>query len=248
MIKITLKYLVAFIFIAIASFSVGGVNVSAETAGTISGKTTSDSKILERANKEIEVRITSLNQLSTKIQLMKKLSDVQKSNFSTQISNLVSELSALKIKIAGETDKAVLKTDVASITKAYRIFALIEPQIRITASADRIISTVALFQTINLKLSAKMSEAQNAGNDVTEIVKLFADMTGKSTSAQAKAEEAINSIIVLKPDNGDKTIAASNKLTLKEARGLINDAHDDLKQAREDAKKILESLKAFSKK
>ena len=201
--------------------------------------------MLDRGNKEIDVRVAAMNELSTRIQSMVHLTDSEKSALSANFSNEISALNTLKTKLTTDTDKATLRADVASVTKAYRVFALVEPQGRITAASDRIISIVTTFQTINAKLAVKITAAQTAGHDVTALNAALADMTAKATDAQTQAQAAVSGVVSLAPDNGVAATATSNKAALVAARGAIKTATDDLKAARADAQTIVQGLKAF---
>lgn len=200
-----------------------------------------------RADKEMDRRIVALNKLQAKIQEMKKISVTAKSSFATTVQGQINLLNNLKIKINADADAATLKADVQSITKAYRIYALILPQVEIIAAADRLNSTADLLSAYANKLQARVTTAQAGGKDVTALQALLTDMNAKIADAKVQSANAIAGISVLVPDNGDKTAMAANTAALKTARTAINTGTKDVKDANKDGVKIRVGLKSFEK-
>jgi hypothetical protein len=198
-----------------------------------------------RADAQIDARITALNNLEARIGQMTKVTSDQKASLDASIQASINDMTALKAKIDADTDNATLKADIQSITKSYRIYILVLPQGRITAAADRIITIVGLFNDLSLKLQARISAAQAAGQNVTALNASLSDMNAKTADANVQAQAAINEVVVLKPDNGDKTIMASNDAALKDARAKLKVAMGDLKTARQDAGSIVKALIAI---
>lgn len=219
-------------------------NNASTTASTTIRKATKldqvSARLQERANKEIDRRITNLNKLEEKIQGISKLSSTEKASLVLTIQNQISLLSNLKIKINAETDAATLKTDVQSITKAYRIYALVLPQIEIIVAADKISTTANTLSDLSVKL-------QSRSKDVVAIQQLLADMNAKIADAQVKASAAIAGVKALVPDNGVKSIKDANDNAFKAARDSIKAGTKDLKDAKKIADKIRNSLKIGEK-
>jgi hypothetical protein len=230
---------VAGVLPALATTSVGvsinaNVNVSTKISAAIA-----------RGDKEIDRRITALNALSTRIGEMVKLSASEKTSFQASITAQVNTLTTLKAKIDADTDATVLKTDVKSITDSYRIFALILPQGRLMAAADRASTIASSLTTISGKLQVRISDAQTAGNNVSAMQTSLADMNAKIADANTQATAATNAVISLQPDNGNATVAASNKAALQASRADIKTATSDLTTARNDAQSIIKALEAL---
>ncbi len=201
-----------------------------------------------RATKEIDRRVTALSSLLTRVQAMVKVSDSEKATFNTTIQAQIDLLNNLKTKIAADTDVATLKTDVQSITKAYRIYALVLPQIQIIAAADRLASTTDLLTAFAVKLQTRITAAQTAGKDTTNLANLLTDANNKITDANNQSLNAMTGVISLKPDNGDKTVMTANTAALKAARANIKTGTQDLKTAYSDGMKIQAGLRAFEEK
>jgi hypothetical protein len=196
-----------------------------------------------RGNQEIDKRITSLNNLLSRIQEMKKVSDTQKASFSTTIQNEISNLTSLKAKVASDTSTTSAKADVQSITKAYRVYMLTVPQLRISAASDRIGTIADMLTTISGKLQTRLSQDTNISN-LSALQADLADLNAKIVDAKTQAQNAVSETASLQPDNGDKTIAQSNTTALKDAKSKIQAAKADFVAARKDVETIVNAIKA----
>lgn len=206
-------------------------------------KTAAMTRMEDKAGQEIDRRVMNLNGLLSRVEGIKNLSASDKTSISTAITNQVNGLTQFKAKIAADADATTLKADVKSITDAYRIYALVLPQVRIIAAADRIVTVAAGMQQLSAKLEARISAAQSAGADMTAAANAYADYNAKLTDAGAQAQAAVNGIATLVPDNGDKTKMAANMTALKAARTAIVTAQKDLAAARRDAAAIIAAVK-----
>lgn len=209
-------------------------------------KTRGELNTRDRAIAEIDRRVASLNKLVARVDAMKRVSDSNKASIKATVKTEIDALTTLKAKIQADTDEATLKADIASITKSYRIYALVTPQLSIMAATDRIVTTADLMTTFGTKLETRIAEAKTAGNSVTTLEAAYADMKVQISEAKANASAALSLTVNLKPDNGDKTVADANRKALEDARAKIKAAHDDLKSARKDAETIVKGLKSFN--
>ena len=215
--------------------------ITAERAAKIS---TAQANANARAAKQIEVRTNDLIALQKRIGAMKNVSDGAKTALTASLSTNIDSLAALKTKIESDTTAADLKADTAQITKGERIYALIKPQVNVTAAADRIGVVAGMLTDMNAKIQVRVTAAQTAGKDVSAITALQADMTAKIVEAKAQAAAATALVVGLVPDNGDKTILASNNAALKNARADLEAATKALKAAQKDMDGIVKMLKA----
>jgi hypothetical protein len=151
----------------------------------------------------------------------------------------------LEAKINADTDPAVLKTDIESITKSYRIYALVIPQGAVLASADRLLMLADSLTALNAKLQTRITAAQTAGKNVSALQTLSADMVAKIADARVQAQAAITLTSSLTPDNGDQAKFEANKKALQDARTKLHAGEKDLKDARKDAGDITKGIKSF---
>jgi len=203
---------------------------------------TTGERAKERANQEIDRRIESLNALEARIDGMARLSAEFKQVLSGNVDTQIQAMQALKTKIAAQTDLEALKADVRSIGETYRIYRLVIPQGHISAMADKLVNITVMMQTAGAKLQARVQAAAGAGADVTAATKALTDMANNLTTAQVKAKAAMDLILPLKPDEGDKATQDANNAALKKARTELQAGHQAVVAARKNMKAVVEFL------
>lgn len=235
---------------ATGSTTVGvrALGVKANASATV--RTNLEAQEVMRANMEITNRINALNALETRTNGMVKLSGDEKTNLSSAIQTQITAMMTLQGQINADqstNNTSSLKTDIQSITKTYRIYALILPQGEIAAASDRIMTITDAITTLGTTLQTRITAAQNAGANMSTSVSALADMNAKVADANTQATAAVNGTASLQPDNGNTTVAASNTAALKLARTDIQTAQKDLIAAQADAIKIIANIKASEK-
>ncbi len=225
-----------------AAVTAPGVTANVTTSAKF---TATETKAKTRGDAEIDRRTAALTDLNTRVQAMQKVTDTFKQNLAAAIQTQLTAFAALKVKIDADTDSATLKADLQSITDSYRVFALVVPQARIAAAADREVVLVSMMSTMGAKLQARIQAAQQSGATTTALVAALTDMATKLSDAQTKATAAVSTSAALSPDKGDKTVMASNTAALKTARTSIQAAQSDIVAARKDINTILAGLKAI---
>lgn len=197
----------------------------------------SKAKLNERAAKEIERRIEALNKLITRLGKMKRLSAESQASLKTKVEAEIAKLTALKTKIAADTDAATLKADVESIKSSYRIFALFMPQINIMATSDSILTAAENLSKLAAKLQTRL-DLETDNPDLSSLKTSLAEMNNSLTAANTQATSAQTTVIVLTPEGYPDNLA-----TLKSAREQVKTAHESLKTARKAAESIIKSIK-----
>ena len=210
-----------------------------KTAATVAAQTAIQ-KRKNAANKEIENRVDTLQKLTARIESMKKISPNDQAALARQIQSHVSELSVLKSTIDADTSTTTLKASEQSITKSYRTYALVMPRTNIIAAADRIKTLAAQMSELETKLRVRLAQATSTPSAAVQGA--LTDFATKIADAQTQAQNAENEVSGLQPDNGDKTIFASNLKALRDAQSKIQTARKDLETARKDIAIIQRSL------
>jgi len=200
--------------------------------------------IIKNADKEIDQRIENLNDLITRIGLMKKISAEEQKTLILSIQNEINQLASLKTKIDSDVDLQTAKADYQSITKSYRIYALIFPQISIMAASDRVMTIVNSMNIIGSKIQLRISALD--GNSAAAMNQILSDFTAKISDASTQANMAINEVSLLEPDQGDKTKMKANATALKDAKEKIKSAISSLIEARKDLGTIVRNLKEIN--
>ena len=233
---------------AFALAQTAGVGVSANAtvttpAASVTMSASAMAAAKSRGDKELDRRVEALTDANIRVQAMQKVTPTFKDNLGTALQTQIAAFNALKTKIDADTDAATLKTDIQSITQSYRVYALVLPQVRIAAAADRAVTISTMMQILGTKLAARIQAAGAAGADVTALTATLDDLGSKISDASTEAQAAVTTSASLAPDNGDKTVMASNNAALKTARTSLSTANTDLKAARKDIDTIVKGLK-----
>ena len=194
----------------------------------------------QKAEKEIDRRVTSMNDLITKINTTNKLSQAQKDSFDVTLQTNISNLTTLRAKIDADTNIDTLRVDVKAIIEQYRIFAILEPQIRLLKSSDIIDASIVKMNSIASKINIKILQLQSKGKNVTSLEMTYSDLLVKLADAKVQSDGVNNSVISLTPSS----YPATNQF--KQARSDLKQANLDLKGAREDIKSIMNAFKTIT--
>lgn len=236
-----MKKLLLILFATLLASSLQPVYAVKAATRSVEVKANVMTKLKEKATKEIDRRLNSLNKLIEKVNAVKRLTDVQKSTMVGQIQTEITNLTTLKTKIEGDTDIATLRTDVQSIVKSYRIYVLYIPKMTIIANADRILNLIeGEIATLTTKLQLRIDEAKSNGYDSTKLTDLMSQRKVKLDDATTQANGAIAKVTPLTPDGWP-----GNKTELQAARDMLKVARKDINDAQKLANQIRVQLKAM---
>jgi hypothetical protein len=180
----------------------------------------------------IQQRINSLNALITRIQGMKNVPDTAKASLVSSLQTEISNLTTLQTSLNGDTSTTTVSGSVSSITKAYRVYALVIPQAQIVAAADRVLNVTTMLTTIESKVDARIASSTTNASTTAAVNADLANFSSEVADATTQANGAVTEVSSLQPDNGNTTVAASNTAALKDARSKISVASRDLTSAR----------------
>lgn len=240
------KYLVIFtfiLFLASPSISNGVVATSTKSEARDESK---KERVKTTADKMLDQRIESLNKLKERLTQMKNLSDTDQAALNTVINNVINDLNNVRTNIETATSTESAKEARESITKKYRVYALLMPQLNIIASADRITTMVSMMNIVTAKLESRLSSASTTSSlsitDLNTANKALVEVKTKLADAQNNAQSAVTQVSGLIPDDGDKAIADSNLKSLKEARSKLKTAQSSLVTAKKNAESVMKVL------
>lgn len=196
--------------------------------------------IKTRGDQEISRRLTTLNTLNGKINDAIRLTASDKSALQSQINAEISGLTALKTKLDADTDLATTRADAQSIVNEYRVYVLIVPKVAIIRYADSIAQTNAKLSTLAGKLQTRITDAKNAGKDVSGLQSQLDQMNQDIIAANTTASTIESKVVGLQPTdyNSDHTILSGD-------RDQLNAAHQQNLSALNLAKQIAASLKTL---
>ena len=169
-----------------------------------------------KAANEIAKRQVTLSGLAAKLSLVK--SDCgQNAAVSQNISATQSGLTTLGATIASDTDLAKAKVDYRSIFGSYRVYALVAPRTHITLNCDNHQTYANNLKASAARLAAAITVAQSKGIDTTVASADLAQATAALDPAVARDVAAVNSVVGLIPDQGDRNLLAANTVALQSA-------------------------------
>lgn len=137
------------------------------------------SDVISRANSLIANRITTLNILNTRIQNDTRLTIAEKTALSGQIQTTISGLTSLKTKINADTSVQTALSDAKQIFTTYRVYEVLEPQIRILIILNNIQTMITRVQGLTPQLQSLITSLQSQGKDVSQLTPLLADITSQ---------------------------------------------------------------------
>jgi len=193
-----------------------------------------------RGDAEIQRRLVTLNSLSGVITGASHLTASDKAYLTTEVTTEVSGLTALETQLNGETTVTAGQQDVQSIYSEFRVYALIDPKVRLVRTADDQQAAESKLSTLATKLQARITADQTAGKDVTSLQATLTNMdtvVSDSTTISGPMEQTV---LTLQPAdyNSDHTLLSGDAAQLKTA-------HTDNVTASADAKTIVSGLKSI---
>lgn len=196
----------------------------------------------QRADSEIDRRIGNMTALQARIEAMAKIAS-SSATLEQSLQAQIAAMTALKAKVGSDDATTSLRADIQSITKSYRIYALVIPQAALTASADRILAVADQLAAFSAKLGQRISPLSS---DTSAMMQGLASMNAKIADARVQANAAVSAIVSLQADNGVTSVRDANASALKGAREKLQTAQQDLVAARKDAGSIVKMLEALS--
>ena len=219
--------------VSLAGLPASALSSNASTSTKGDTTTVGLSVIIQKGDKEITRRLTSLNAVAGKISSASKLSSADKATLSDEVSTEISGLTTLKANLDDATDTATAKTDAESIFNDYRVYALILPKINLVKTADDQQVTETKLTSLATKLKTSLAAKPNAGLQTK-----LDDMNSQIAASQGISSSIESAVVSLQPSdyNSDHTILSGDRDKLKTAQA-------DNKVAIADGKAIVAGLK-----
>jgi hypothetical protein len=208
------------------------------------GKTNTIVDALKQAcEAAINRRLASLGDLQGKVSSSTYLTAGSKATLLGEIGAENDGLGALRVKIAGDTDRATLVADCKSIVERYRVYMLMIPQAHLMIASD---AAAAIGQKLNdlaARLQADIEKANGAGKDSAvaqrDLHNLNAAVSA-GTAGAAPVDGLVNFALPLNPSEYE-----ADEQSVKTARTDIGTAHTNFVQARSDARQVVADLNAL---
>jgi hypothetical protein len=191
----------------------------------------------------IDQRLTSLADLRGKVSGSTYLTAGNKATLLGEIAAETSGLAALRVKIAGDTDRPTLVADCKSIVEQYRVYMLMIPQAHLMIASDAAAAIAQKLTDLAARLQADIEKARSAGKDTVGAERDLHNLTAAisaGTTAAAAVDGLVNFALPLNPAEYE-----ADEQNVKTARTDIGTAHTNFVQARSGAKQVVADLKAL---
>ncbi len=184
-------------------------------------------RIKTRADEMIAIRLSSLQNLTNRLQNDPRLTD--KTNLLEDVATTTGSLTALKTKIDADTDVATAKADAKSIVGAYKIYIFFEPKIRLLAIIDTLQAANTRIASLVTRVQNLLNTLKNEGKDVTAAQTALTDISARVSS--------INTILAT-----DTTFLQNTSVTSGNPASVFVVVRKDLATIRMDIAKIREDF------
>jgi hypothetical protein len=183
----------------------------------------------------VDRRLTTLDQLDTRLTEARYVSDEQEAALHESIGAARDGLTALRAEMASDTDRAELRDDCRRIVTDFRVYLLLTPQVRMIGAADSVDHAVARLDGAIADAQAAIDEAAAGGADVTEPTRLLEEVRAATSEADTLADGVIAAVTPLTPADYDAGTAGP---VLRSARRDLVTVAKDLRSARADLVQI----------
>jgi hypothetical protein len=193
-----------------------------------------------KGDAEIARRLATLNRLIAVITSAGKLSENAKETLRGEVSNEITGLATLRIKLGNETTVADAAADVSSMITEYRVYALVAPKVQLIKAADEQQAVEKKLADLGAKLATRLTSAKDNGKDVAALQSKFDEMASHVTAAQSISSDVETSVLALQPTdyNSDHAVLGSYRDKLKTARTNIQTAYSLAKEIVTGLKKL----------
>jgi len=243
------KTTIALILVILGTIGIYSNTLAQTSSGSALKQKLTQKEELLRSKTELEInrRLTSLANLTARVEAMKKLNADNKNSLVLQIQDQINSLNTLKVKIQADIDIQALKDDRLAVANQYRIYLLFIPKMHILAASDKVTEITSDIDKLVSKVQIRIDEANKSGKDTTIIQKELDNIKSKIADANLQAKAATDLVMPLVPDDGDKIKFTSNKQALQDARKILVIARQDLKDAKQGFGLIKQELNPVSK-
>jgi hypothetical protein len=191
----------------------------------------------------IDKRLASLGDLQGKVSGSTYLTAGSKATLLGEIGAENDGLGALRVKVAGDTDRPTLVADCKSIVEHYRVYLLMIPKAHLMIASDAAAAIGQKLSDLAARLQAGIEKATGAGKDTAaarrDLHNLNAAVSA-GTAAAAPVDGLVNFTLPLNPSE-----YPADEQSVKTARTDIGTAHTNFVQARSDARQVVADLNAL---
>lgn len=164
-------------------FNIDEINKLIKEASNSANKSQQQlASVIKGADMMITNRITTLNNLISRIQGDNRLTSDEKTALSAEIQSTISGLNSLKATIDADTDVAKARSDAKKIVTDYYVFVKLEPKIRLLITLNNLEATSSNVQTLVPQVQNLINTLQGQGKDTSGLTGLLTDISSQLTT------------------------------------------------------------------
>lgn len=183
------------------------------------------------AVKELNRRLTILNNLMTKTNLSVKLSEAHKESVKKEIQSQISDQTKMKEELNKADDLASVQKVVEKIEESYDSFYILITKVGLILLSDVILDTTSQIATISGVIDAKFSSLKSPTPEVKNLSKNYTDTKLKLSNNQKSVESIQNNLL--------RASVKATRATLSDNQKTLQTAILNLKESFETIKGIL---------
>lgn len=193
--------------------------------------------LARRADAAIGRRLETLAHLVKKVESADDIRSADRTSLLDVLHAQQAGLTALRTKIAAETDADALGVLVRSIALDYRVYMLTVPKVRLVLAANKLLGAASTLEDAAAKLQAKV-DGLPEGDDATAGQAAIDAMLASVAKGRSLVEGVPASVIPLQTKD-----YPGNRDELAEARQALKSGASTLREARKQAHSALELIK-----
>jgi hypothetical protein len=178
----------------------------------------------------LQLRATQLQALSSAIAHASSLPSAVRNALAGDVATATSGIDALLASVEKDTTLAALRADGASMVDTYRVFSVVEPQVRLSLTAERQLAIASQIARLQPGLETAISAVQ-ASKAATTLQGIDSDLSNELAAIVTNANAVVVDMLAQSPsdyEDATSVIAADAKVIAK-TWGLVGSARDDVR-------------------
>lgn len=216
--------------VRVGTSSVRALNEDGERAGTPS------------LGSRLDAKINHLLALKTRIESSGRFEGGQQARMIASIEAQIAALEALQERFEGQDVRGEARAEFNAAANEIRATFHAMPKAAVSAAADRALAIASRMEGFADRLMIRIEAAQDEGQDMTAALEAHASLLAHVEAAETAANAALSLVADLSVEASTDAAIAENRRILSAARDKIEEAHTELRAAREDIASILAGL------
>jgi vacuolar-type H+-ATPase subunit F/Vma7 len=155
----------------------------------------------QRGAKEIDRRLSSIDEMKARVADAEAMTDAHKQTLGSLLESDKQQLTALKEKLAAETDDDAARAEVQSIFTKFRVYAIVEPKVHLVRSADAVAAAASDVDSASAQLDTVVARLKATGKVTADAEAALAKAHDRAQAATADVKGAADTALSLEAQN-----------------------------------------------